>query len=327
MKLDLRFPRLHDIEEYGASGRLLGYASVINNVSEALSMAGVEFTEESPVALQITPPFLFKPVRGKVNVAMSMWETREFIPENRPVFDADVIIVPSSFCRSVFKRAGYRGPIVVVPLGIWAEHWAVGRDERPGDTVRRFLWVGAPDPRKGIDLLKRLWDFAVDDPCVHLTIKTTVEPGVPSVGTHQLPGVTFIANRLRWADMWALYCAHDVFLFPTLAEGFGLPALEAMAAGLLLIAPVHSGLRDFVNRRVAWCVDTTKVRGYYGTDVVLAAPKLSHMRALMHAAVEDYAMTTELRQRATTHAHTFTWNRTAEGVLAAIRRYAGRAVT
>ncbi len=48
-------------------------------------------------------------------------------------------------------------------------------------------------------------------------------------------------------DMNELYAAMDVFCLPTMGEGFGLPFLEAMAAGVPVLATGYSGHTDFVN--------------------------------------------------------------------------------
>jgi glycosyltransferase involved in cell wall biosynthesis len=288
-------------------------------------------TDEAPVALHITPPFLFERTPEKFCVALSMWESDRLPRDMFAIMDADMLIVPSSFCRTVFQRAGFRKPVVVVPLGIWPEQWDQQARTAPEDGVRRFLWVGAPDTRKGIDVLVRAWReaFAADDSRVHLTIKTTVEPGLPPVPMHALDGVArclFIAERLSWPDLRALYLMHDVFLFPTFGEGFGLPVLEAMAAGLLCLTPAHTGLKDFVHRGVAWIVQTERARAQYGVSTIIPLPKLSHLKALMRAAVEDFPSTVELRQRASAWAKQFSWERTVTGMLQAIQRYARRRV-
>lgn len=340
MKLHIHAPRIVPLERYGASGRLLGYNAVIQNLSEALVASGVEADETAPVHLMITPPYLYQRPAGKSwSIGLSMWESDKLPKEMQAVFEADLLIVPSSFCRSVFLKAGCRKPIMVVPLGIWPEHWPEPRQDRPGDTVRRFLWVGAPDTRKGIDVLLSAWkqafwrdhptnaELSIVDPRATLTIKTTVEPGLPAVGNHQLPGVSFITERLPFDELRQLYLAHDVFIFPSFGEGFGLPVLEAMAAGLLVISPAHTGLRDFVNRRVAWVLETKKAPAHYGVPVTIPVPKISHLKTLLRFAVDgDYAATATHRANAREVALSLTWMRTAEQILAVIRRYVREAV-
>jgi alpha-1,3-rhamnosyl/mannosyltransferase len=47
-------------------------------------------------------------------------------------------------------------------------------------------------------------------------------------------------------DLPYLYAAAEVFVFPSLYEGFGLPVLEAMAAGCPVIASNASSIKEIV---------------------------------------------------------------------------------
>jgi glycosyltransferase involved in cell wall biosynthesis len=59
-------------------------------------------------------------------------------------------------------------------------------------------------------------------------------------------------NRVRWipscphSEVLAEMAANDVFVFPSLFEGFGLVLLEAMAAGLPLITTEHTAGPDLI---------------------------------------------------------------------------------
>ena len=93
-----------------------------------------------------------------------------------------------------------------------------------------------------------------------------------------------------------LYQAANVLLFPSLEEGFGLPALEAMASSLPVVASNTSSLPEVGGDAVLY-IDPHDPR-----DI---AEKVQR-------AVEDAQMRETLIARGLARARTFTWRRTAE---------------
>jgi glycosyltransferase involved in cell wall biosynthesis len=63
--------------------------------------------------------------------------------------------------------------------------------------------------------------------------------------------VGFVRER---ADIAAFYSAADVFVFPTLYEGFGLPVLEAMTCGCPVVTSNNTSIPE-VAGDAALCVD------------------------------------------------------------------------
>ena len=60
------------------------------------------------------------------------------------------------------------------------------------------------------------------------------------------------------ATLAALYRLADVFVFPSLYEGFGLPPLEAMASGTPVVVSNVSSLPEVVGRtQGSWSIPTT----------------------------------------------------------------------
>ncbi len=73
--------------------------------------------------------------------------------------------------------------------------------------------------------------------------------------SHQL-GVSGIVSFLGWReDLPSVMAGWDIFVLPSLDEGFGVAALEAMAAGLPVIASAVGGLCELVqNGETGWLV-------------------------------------------------------------------------
>ena len=100
-------------------------------------------------------------------------------------------------------------------------------------------------------------------------------------------------------DLPALYTAAEVFAFPSLYEGFGLPALEAMACGTPVIASNTSSLPEIV-----------------GDAGLLVAPHdIAGLTTAIEAGLRDAALRADLRARGLTQAGRFTWEATAQATL------------
>lgn len=102
------------------------------------------------------------------------------------------------------------------------------------------------------------------------------------------------------ADLPALYSAAEVFVFPSLYEGFGLPPLEAMACGTPVVTSNVSALPEVVGD-AALTVDP------FDTDALAAAIK---------RVITDAALCADLRRRGSERAAGFSWERTARATLA-----------
>jgi glycosyltransferase involved in cell wall biosynthesis len=153
------------------------------------------------------------------------------------------------------------------PEKIDVVHLAVGgefqplRDARRLDAVRRryglpdsfVLFLGTVEPRKNlprlIDAMKRLAREGVRLPLVIVgdgdtryvrELRSTIRRSGLELGRDVL-----MAGYVEDGDLPALYSLCEVFVYPSLYEGFGLPPLEAMACGAPVVVSSNSSLGEF----------------------------------------------------------------------------------
>ncbi|MDR3423861.1 MAG: glycosyltransferase [Alphaproteobacteria bacterium] len=118
-----------------------------------------------------------------------------------------------------------------------------------------FLSVAKYEKRKGIDEL--IQAFTQEFPAAHYPdVCLKLKADFPLFPERQTELKTKTANDSRIKiiegyandeDMAALYNAADAFVFPSRAEGFGLPCLEALFCGLPAIATHYSGQTEYLN--------------------------------------------------------------------------------
>jgi glycosyltransferase involved in cell wall biosynthesis len=173
--------------------------------------------------------------------------------------EAAAVVVPSRFTAGELEAAGFEAArIHVVPHGIdlppehtLAKVWAdpptrpgtrrAARGVPPGPYV---LFVGTLEPRKGIDVLVAAHAaLRASRPDLALVVAGPRGWG-PGIDLDR-PGVV-ATGRVDEAELDALYRGAGALALPSRSEGFGLPALEAMARGCPVVASAAGSLPEVV---------------------------------------------------------------------------------
>ena len=168
---------------------------------------------------------------------------------------ADRIFVASSFTASTLKDfPGKIAPVQVIPYGFPT----VSNEERQYEDFKtkrplRLLFVGSLSQRKGIaDLFEAVKIFGEN---VTLTL-------VGSKTTEDCAALNDVLKRHRWIPSLAheavlkLMREHDVLVFPSLFEGFGLVITEAMSQGTPVITTDRTAGPDLIEHgQDGWLID------------------------------------------------------------------------
>jgi glycosyltransferase-like protein len=177
------------------------------------------------------------------------------------------ICVSAAVAAEVNARWGFAP--TVIPNGVRADRFiaassALGDQQRwRGELGRYVLAVGGIEPRKGtIDLVEAYHMFRQRFPEMSLVIaggetlfdyrdyRAAFDRRCAELGVEPV-----ILGAVPDADLPALVAAADVFAFPSTKEGFGLAAMEALAAGRPVVARDLPVLREVFGDTVRYASD------------------------------------------------------------------------
>jgi glycosyltransferase involved in cell wall biosynthesis len=249
-----------------------GYGRIAAALADGLAPLGHEviFTLERgiDVCLYTSPPWSMRKVHlpGARRVGFTMHELEELQEGKRDWPDIlntlDLVLTPTAWNRSVWRRLGVRTPIEVVPLGVDPAAYFPGTGH-----ACVFLAVheslGSPHSRENWgDTLKAYYSAFTAPDRVLLRIKTwkwdperfEAQRLVEARGraTDELPPVEVVDTALSHAQMRALYLESSLFLKNANREGWSIPCTEAMACGTQVAATSIEPLRSHLPASTLW---------------------------------------------------------------------------
>lgn len=203
--------------------------------------------------------------------------------------------------------------IDVTPLGVDSSFQPMAEAEvdafrRASNIERPFiLAVGNLEPRKNLAALVQAFDRIAT--AVPHDLVLAGADGWKSAPLHAAISTSRFRDRIRLpgfiepAQLPAWYAACDLFVIPSLDEGFGLTLLEAMACGAPAIAANRGALPDVG-----------------GEAVQLTEPDAESLALTMASTLSDPAALVRLRTAGPLRAAQFTWQRTAQLTAASYRK-------
>ncbi|MGD9317175.1 MAG: glycosyltransferase family 1 protein, partial [Anaerolineae bacterium] len=225
-----------------------------------------------------------------------------------------VIAVSESTKRDLVQQYGLSpGKVDVVHNGVDpgfrplpADEVAAFRREEglPGQFI---LFVGTLEPRKNVvRLVEAYARLPKDRPPLMLVggkgwLYDEIFSRVEALGlSSEVRFVGYVpADALPW---W--YNAADLFVYPSLYEGFGLPPLEAMACGTAVISSTASSLPEVVGQ----------------AGLLIDPADAEALAKAMEQVLADREMRKEMRSSGLAQAQNFSWEKTARQTVESYRR-------
>jgi glycosyltransferase involved in cell wall biosynthesis len=209
-----------------------------------------------------------------------------------------VLTVSDAVKRQLEQEFG-AGQVVATPNGIDEIFFQTPHDDARPAASGYFLYVGNDKPHKNVDRLVAAFERADD--------ARLVLAGAP-FERFQARNNVVCAGFVEARELAALYRGAIALVMPSIEEGFGFPAAEAMACGTAVITSTAPALVE-VTADAALHVDA------YDVDAIAAA---------MRRVANDAALRDGMIVRGMARARRFTWSecarRTREAYVAAIDR-------
>ncbi|VTU02611.1 glycosyl transferase : Glycosyl transferase family 2 OS=Paenibacillus alvei DSM 29 GN=PAV_5c01900 PE=4 SV=1: Glycos_transf_2: Glycos_transf_1 [Gemmataceae bacterium] len=243
----------------------------------------------------------------------------------------DEIWVPSTFNVGTMRESGVVRPIHCVPLGIDPNyfHPRIAGSRHGG--VFTFLSVFEWGERKAPEVLLRAFtdEFRAREDVV-LLLKVVNRDGdvdvreqIAHLGLARDGGRVLLSlnDVIPTYQLGSLYRSADCLVLASRGEGWGMPALEAMACGLPVIATRWSAMTDFIDESVAYPLDVERMvpavaKCPYYKGFSWAEPSYEHLRHQMRHVFEhpDEARGRGTRASEVAHAR-WTWDQAAQRIV------------
>ena len=174
---------------------------------------------------------------------------------------SDILTTVSDFSKGSIRKFLHTGdrPVYVVPNGVGQKFFrpfdreqAVGRIKERYGVENYILYVSRIEPRKNHLFVLQAWlDLKLYEqgiPLVFLGHETIPVPEFDRLLaglSAQIRSFILIDSQVKDEGLLDMYRAARLFVYPSKAEGFGIPPLEAAALRIPVLCSNTSAMRDF----------------------------------------------------------------------------------
>lgn len=304
-----------------------GYGRMALGIAKGLQAAGVEirlFPDDAAPTLIIgfAPAFDAPHIRHTRRIAFTMLECSKPAPEIVAALNqhCEKVLVPAPPIVDIYREHGVTIPIDYVPLGV--DLFPIEpATEAPRHNPFTFVTYSYGDTRKGGEIAMRafLRAFGEDDR-YRLIIKARDGYQIGWLATVKHPGIQVIGGAQSEEDWMNLLRESHCFVFPSRAEGWGMPPRDATLAGVPTIATEWLGLWDVAAWGIPLPVKSFRQGDFRNNpfnadDGLWAEPDEDALVEKMRRVADNYieAKRLALRGRDYLLAH-FGWNRIGERI-------------
>jgi glycosyltransferase involved in cell wall biosynthesis len=191
---------------------------------------------------------------------------------------AQKILVPAKYWQEILVRdyALDKTDVVVTYEGVDASIKPSGEDKKFEIPSPFVVYTGNLYPHKNVPLLLQSIKLLrgkvkLAIVCARSVFTSRLEK---MVKTYNLEKDVYFLGKLTDTEISSLYLQADMFVFPSLIEGFGLPGLEAMSVGLPVIAARASCLPEVYKDAAIYFTPTDAKDLKDKIELLLSDPKI-----------------------------------------------------
>lgn len=165
---------------------------------------------------------------------------------------ADYICVPSNFVRNSFLKRGYPAEkLLFCPYPMDLDAFTSDPEPRPADRPFTLLHTGGLSLRKGAPYLFEAFRIIRREvPDAVLRIKRHLRDDAMDIVKKNSDLPVEWSDSLDFADHIRRYQTSDLFLFPSIEDGYAIVVAEALACGLPVVTTPNTGASDLVRSGV-----------------------------------------------------------------------------
>jgi len=159
----------------------------------------------------------------------------------RPRSKNEYTIVPSKIIKNNCVKEGWSpNNIIVLPYGTDTNFFQPAKFIPKNNNTTKILFAGNGATRKGLSYLLKAFELLQTKYHVKLTV---VSHNIKNLNVSNVTALENVTDN----ELLGLYQSHDIYVLPSLLDGWGLTAFEAMSCGLPIVVSNITGISDILH--------------------------------------------------------------------------------